>query len=305
MDDDLLDLLASWRRDLRAASKDDETILVYQRAVRQFAAWLEEHGHTPTLANLTRPMIAQWLADMADRRAAGTVLIRHKGLHRFCKWLLGEGDIPADPMAGLAQPRPQPKPVPVLTDATVTALLNTCTGPSFTDRRDHACLRVLFDCGLRISELAGLAVDDVDLDAGERRHRGLDVLYVRGKGGKDRNVPFGVKTARALDRYLRARRQHPHADLPGLWLGTRGRLGSDGVEYLLGKRAAQAGVEGLHAHRFRHTFAHRWLADGGQERDLMRLAGWSSEAMLSRYGASAADERAQEAFRRMRLGDRL
>ncbi len=65
-----------------------------------------------------------------------------------------------------------------------------------------------------------------------------------------------------------------------------------------------SGVDNLHAHRFRHTFAHTWLAEGGQERDLMRLAGWTSDAMLSHYGSSAADARALDAHRRLRLGDR-
>ncbi len=74
---------------------------------------------------------------------------------------------------------------------------------------------------------------------------------------------------------------------------------------MLQHRCDHAGIGRLHPHQLRHTAAHMWLADGGQEGDLMRLFGWRSRKMLERYGASAADERAREAHRQRALADRF
>ena len=75
---------------------------------------------------------------------------------------------------------------------------------------------------------------------------------------------------------------------------------------MLERRATKAEVEGgVHPHLFRHYFAHTWLSSGGQETDLMRLAGWRSRSMVGRYAASAADERARDAHKRMGLGDKI
>src|SRR3712207_9329570 len=103
---------------------------------------------------------------------------------------------------------------------------------------------------MRAAELVGLTVEDVDLDN--------QLANVMGKGGRGRTVPFGVRTADALRKYLKARRRHPLADrTPALWLGRKGPLSDSGVRQMLERRGEDAGVPDLHPHRFRHTMAHR------------------------------------------------
>jgi integrase len=154
-------------------------------------------------------------------------------------------------------------PVPVLSDQQLRDLLKACEGSGFEQRRDLALLRLLIDSGMRLGELSGLTVTDIDFHDG--------VALVMGKGRRPRAAPFGTKAARALDRYLRARSRHPHADLPGLWIGRKGTLHHASLSRIVADRGREAGIEGLHPHVFRHTFAHRWRSQGGGDDELMRL----------------------------------
>jgi site-specific recombinase XerD len=295
---DLRDLNDSFRTALRAANRSARTQQLRTMVVGYYVDWLVKHGHPTTLDQLSRVHIRGWLGDLSERVEPVTVAGYFAGLRRFCNFLVEEGELAASPMLGLTMPQIQAKPVPVLSDEELGALLRACAGRTFQCRRDEAFIRILLDCGVRVSEACGLTQGNLDV----REESAL----VLGKGNKLRPVYFGAKTALALDRYLRERRKHRHAHLDQVFLTQRGPLTGDGARNLLRTRAAQAGLaDRMNPHRFRHTFAHDFLLAGGQERDLKRMAGWSSDIMLERYGASAADLRARESARRLRRGDRV
>jgi integrase/recombinase XerC len=189
-------------------------------------------------------------------------------------------------MAKVPAPRAaEPVPPDVLTDSEMAALLAACSGSDLEAVRNKAIVLLLVTSGLRRAKVAALTLDDVNVQQ-------QTVVVRRGKGSKWRVSVFSKAAALALSRWLR-RRAKLSTRSDRLFISVRRgeALTPSGVGQIIDKVGAAAGVR-VHTHRFRHRWAHSNLKAGIQERDLMKLAGWSSNQMLARYGAALAGERA-------------
>lgn len=299
------ELLCSYKRSLAAANLSNRTIGTYSDTVRDFGSFLAAHNMPLTPSAVERIHIEAFINSILQGVSSktgrpykpATAHNRYRGLQAFFKWLQEMGLVEHSPMVSMRPPKLPDTPPPVLSEEQIKSIFRACDGKSFEERRDTAILRILVDTGARCAEVANLRLQDIDWRA--------STLSVLGKGRKPRQLPLGKKTVRALDLYVNwGRKRHRDAARPELWLGHEGPTTISGIYQVVRDRAASAGIK-CYPHMLRHLAAHRYLLAGGQEANLMRLMGWSSRSMVSRYGASAADERARDEHRRLALGDML
>jgi integrase/recombinase XerC len=260
------------------------TLAAYGSDLDQFATWARE-GEITDLASIDRRVLRGYVAHMSGRGLARRSIARKtSALRSMLRWAQSQGLLDANPADELAAPKLD-KPLPrVLKEAEAAALCELPPDDDPEGLRDRAVLEVLYGSGLRVSELCGLDVDDLDL---AQNH-----LTVMGKGRKERRVPLSDPAARALDSYLRAR---PHflersagsegmGDRHALLLNVRGtRLGPRSVRRILDKYVRSEGARHVNPHALRHSFATHLLDNGADLRAVQELLGHESLATTQIY----------------------
>jgi integrase/recombinase XerD len=261
------------------------TVQAYRRDLRRYLSFLDSWG-VADAAGITDDAVAAYVVQLTSSVHGDGKLYRSRSVARmlsvvrsFHRFLLREGVTDRDPTVSVVppkSPRSLPRPLPV---AEVGRLLEAPPEADPVGLRDRAILELLYGAGLRISELTGLDVDDVDLEEGSVR--------VLGKGGKERDVPVGRFAREAVANYLtRARPTFATAaSRAALFLNQRGgRLTRQGCSQLLAKAVRAAGItRRVTPHTLRHSFATHLLEGGADVRVVQELLGHASVATTQIY----------------------
>ena len=285
-----LDIAAQrFLRSLRTRNASPNTIRSYEKDLALFVTHFAPEGNVaPAFDKVTRLMIREFLAHGRGRGLAQATLARRlSSLRTFFDYLVREEGLASNPARSVATPK-IPKKLPmVMTAEETNRLVDQVEYDGKRDRspekviRDRLIFELLYGTGLRVSELVGLNVDDFD--------RAERWIRVRGKGRRERQLPYGVKAATALDRHLQARSQlKPPPELRALflhrWGGALRRLSARSVNSILKKYAkALSGDPSLHPHSLRHAFASHLLSEGADLRAIQELLGHASLSTTQRY----------------------
>jgi integrase/recombinase XerC len=275
----LLDFLEYLRYEKGASGN---TVSSYEADIEQFYEYMRGPEKKPvSIESVTGLDIRGYMAHIARLGLSKSTAQRKlASLRSFFKYLYREGLVDKNPAKAVASPKkekPQPKVLSV-DDAALLVEAPVGKAPAFA--RDAAILETFYSCGLRISELSSLDVEDIDFEAG--------MLRVTGKGGKERVVPVGSKALAALRKYLSSRpaagRDAPSAGTPCFLNARGGRLGVRSIRRLVEKYARDKNLSGrVTPHTLRHTFATHMLEGGTDLRSIQEMLGHSSLSTTQKY----------------------
>lgn len=259
------------------------TVTNYQRDLRQWRLFLKERfpsafsGRTLLAARVQSSMIRAWLVALFEDHQPSSIARKLAALRSFFKFLVRRGGLAKSPAEEVSSPK-LPKKIPAfLSVDQVLLLLQTVSGDDWRAARDRAILELFYSSGLRASELAGLQL--ADLDCRER------TIRVRGKGNKERLVPFGETAADTLARYLQERQRQAAALEKGIFVNKFGRrLTVRSIERLVSKLSRRAGLfQRVTPHTLRHSFATHLLDGGADLRSIQELLGHANLSTTQKY----------------------
>ena len=263
----------------RGASK--HTLRNYGSDLEQFASYFEiAGGVAPAFEQLDLGLLREWLGGLYDHKLT-VVSVRRKlaAVRAVFKFSLQEGVITKNPATRLRTPKVKQRLPEVMSAEKTNNLLDAVESGEVVEmpdkERDVALLELMYGCGIRVSELVGINLEDIDLRGGW--------LRVRGKGNKERQVPVGGCAVEAVNVYLE-KRQAPPSER-ALFLNSRGaRLGDRQVRRLVKLYAVLvAGDSTVHPHSFRHAYATHLLSDGADLRSIQELLGHARLSTTQKY----------------------
>jgi integrase/recombinase XerC len=270
---------------LRRKDASPRTIEAYKLDLEQFVGYFER----PALRSIDRLAVREWMSDrFANGAKKATVARNLAAVRSFFQFLVREGTLATNPAKLVSTPKLPKNLPPVPTAEEMNRLVDSVASGGEKDRfpdkivRDRAIFELLYGCGLRLAELEGLNLQDFDW-----RERWI---RVRGKGRKEREVPFGGKAAEALERYLEVRKKAlaPGREEPALllhqWGGELRRLTARSIERIVKRYAmALSGDSSMHPHTLRHAFATHLLGEGADLRAIQELLGHANLSTTQKY----------------------
>jgi integrase/recombinase XerC len=257
------------------------TVTAYRNDLESFISFLCNDYLTMSrdqfdLRRVDNLTIRAYLAHLARRKLSRSSVARHlSALRTFFKFLMREEVVGANPARAVATPRRAKHLPAVLQPSDVALLIEQPDGQDPLSLRDRAFLELMYASGLRISELVGIDIDDVELRA--------RLVKVHGKGSKDRIVPFGSKAETALRAWLAVRDAPP--DENALFVNYRGdRITARSVRRLFDRYVREAALRaGISPHTMRHSFATHLLNAGADLRGIQELLGHASLSTTQKY----------------------
>ncbi|MBD3349384.1 MAG: tyrosine recombinase XerC [Candidatus Eisenbacteria bacterium] len=270
--------LTGFLGELRSRGLSTHTISAYRRDVLQFESFLRDlrRDETPVARDVTPKAIRRFVASLsAARYARRTVQRRLASVRSFCRYLVSHDALDRDPTVGLSAPRPEKRLPSFLRRREVERLFAGDGGSSERELRDRAILELFYSTGIRLSELAGLSEENLDLDG--------RLVRVLGKGDRERVVPVGRAAVDAVRRYLRKRTDEGRGR-PLFTNARGGRLSTRGIQRIVKKRLEQVSeARQLSPHVLRHTFATHMLDAGADLRAVQELLGHASLSSTQIY----------------------
>jgi site-specific recombinase XerD len=296
---------------LRSEGKSFHSVAYYRRLLNNFLWWCDGQGIPHNVEVITAAHVRDFLlyirtepvrwggrSTSSRRPASGrTVAHYHGALRTFYNWLLGEGLVSGSPLETVKPPKVPEMVIQPLAPEDIRRLLDRCDGKTALGSRNRAIILLLFDTGLRLSELSALELSDIDIERGT-------ILVREGKGQKQRVVHMGSCCQKAVWRWVSIFRE---SSSDRLLVSLEGEpLEARGVQALVKRLFERAGVAGGRGcHRLRHTFAIEYLRAGGDLISLQYLLGHGSLEMVKRYLGTLNADDAARAHRKFSPADNL